>query len=115
MRGIDVPMGNFVPQGRFGRMFPKLSPSPEPEDLAKILGDPKGQMLGEGGFNNSIPAGFTYLGQFIDHDLTFDPTSSLEKRNDPDAIVNFRTPALELDSLYGAGPDGSPYFYEEGK
>ncbi|WP_216072692.1 hypothetical protein, partial [Acinetobacter baumannii] len=25
---------------------------------------------------------------------------------------NFRTPALDLDSLYGFGPDGSPHLYE---
>src|SRR5207244_3657731 len=42
-----------------------------------------------------------------------DPTSSLEKLNDPHAIQNFRTAALELDSVYGGGPDGSPYFYED--
>jgi hypothetical protein len=25
--------------------------------------------------NPTIPAGFTYLGQFVDHDITFDPSS----------------------------------------
>ena len=37
--------------------------------------------------NSGIPAGYTYLGQFIDHDITFDPTSSLDRQNDPDALV----------------------------
>jgi hypothetical protein len=64
-------------------------------------------------FNPAIPAGFTFLGQFIDHDLTFDPTSSLERQSDPDAIENFRTPAFELDSMYGAGPASSPYLYDK--
>ncbi|HEX6025035.1 MAG TPA: heme peroxidase family protein [Solirubrobacter sp.] len=64
------------------------------------------------GDNPAIPAGFTYLAQFIDHDITFDPTSQLQKRNDPDALVNFRTPRLDLDSLYGAGPADQPYLYE---
>ena len=31
-------------------------------------------MAGGGGETSKIPSGFTYLGQFIDHDLTFDKT-----------------------------------------
>ncbi len=45
------------------------------------------------GINPVIPAGFTYLGQFIDHDITFDPNSQLDKTSDPFALTNFRTPA----------------------
>src|SRR5438874_6213351 len=62
--------------------------------------------------NQGIDAGYTYLGQFIDHDLTFDPASSLEKQNDPDALVDFRTPRFDLDSVYGRGPDDQPYLYQ---
>ncbi|WP_309892402.1 heme peroxidase family protein [Archangium sp.] len=62
--------------------------------------------------NETIPAGFTFLGQFIDHDLTFDPTSILERQNDPEAIENFRTPALELDNVYGSGPRASRHLYD---
>jgi hypothetical protein len=65
--------------------------------------------------NPTIPAGYTYLGQFIDHDLTFDPNSSLQKANDPDALDDFRTPRLDLDSLYGRGPDDQPYLYQDAK
>ena len=32
--------------------------------------------------NPTIPAGYTYLGQFIDHDISFDPVSSLQAQND---------------------------------
>jgi hypothetical protein len=63
--------------------------------------------------NPKISAGYTYLGQFIDHDLTFDPMSSLQRFNDPEALVDFRTPRFDLDSLYGRGPDDQPYLYEE--
>ncbi len=63
---------------------------------------------------SGIPAAFTYLGQFIDHDLTFDPASSLQRQNDPDALVDFRTPRFDLDCLYGRGPDDEPYLYEDG-
>jgi len=60
-----------------------------------------------------IPAGYTYLGQFIDHDLTFDPVSSLQRDNDPAAIVDYRTPRFDLDCLYGRGPADSPYLYRD--
>src|SRR5438105_11088099 len=63
--------------------------------------------------NTGISAGYTYLGQFIDHHLTFDPASSLERQNDPDALVDFRTPRFDLDSLYGRGPSDQPYLYQE--
>lgn len=62
--------------------------------------------------NPGIPAGYTYLGQFIDHDLTFDPVSSLDRQNDPDALVDFRTPRFDLDSLYGRGHADQPYLYD---
>lgn len=62
--------------------------------------------------NDTIPCGYTYFGQFIDHDITFDPTSSTTRQNDPNKLNNFRTPRLDLDSLYGAGPHAAPYLYE---
>ena len=61
--------------------------------------------------NPGVPAGYTYLGQFIDHDITFDPASSLQKQNDVDGLVDYRTPRLDLDSLYGRGPEDQPYMY----
>src|SRR5205085_3043157 len=63
--------------------------------------------------NTGITAGFTYLGQFIDHDLTFDPASSLQRRDDPDALTDFRTPRFDLDCIYGRGPDDQPYLYAD--
>jgi hypothetical protein len=62
--------------------------------------------------NLRVPAGFTYLGQFVDHDITFDPASKLDQQIDPHALVNFRTPRFDLDSLYGAGPVMQPYLYD---
>jgi hypothetical protein len=62
--------------------------------------------------NTGISAGYTYLGQFIDHDLTFDPASSLQKADDPDALTDFRTPRFDLDNIYGRGPDDQPYLYQ---
>src|SRR5213079_2810653 len=63
---------------------------------------------------SGIPALYTYLGQFIDHDITFDPASSLQKQNDPDALTDFRTPAFDLDNVYGRGPSDQPYLYDDG-
>jgi hypothetical protein len=61
--------------------------------------------------NYGLPAGYTYFGQFVDHDITFDPLGSLVKLNDPEGLTDFRTPALDLDGLYGRGPDDQPYMY----
>ncbi|HEY8879475.1 MAG TPA: peroxidase family protein [Roseateles sp.] len=60
--------------------------------------------------NLAVPAGYTYFGQFIDHDLTLDTTSSFSRPTD--AASNLRTPALDLDCIYGAGPQDQPYMYE---
>src|SRR3954451_10528105 len=61
-----------------------------------------------------ITALYTYLGQFIDHDITFDPMSSLMQHSDPDALIDFRTPAFDLDNVYGRGPSDQPYLYDGG-
>jgi hypothetical protein len=61
--------------------------------------------------NTGIRAGYTYLGQFIDHDITFDPVSSLDRQNDPKALEDFRTPRFDLDNVYGRGPSDQPYLY----
>jgi hypothetical protein len=59
-----------------------------------------------------LPAGYTYFGQFVDHDITFDPVSSLTRQNDPDGLTDFRTPRYDLDSVYGRGPSDQPYLYD---
>ena len=38
--------------------------------------------------------------------------SQLDGVNDPYALENFRTPRLDLDSVYGSGPKDQPYLYE---
>ncbi len=38
---------------------------------------------------SGIPALYTYFGQFIDHDITFDPMTTLVKHSDPDAVTDF--------------------------
>lgn len=134
-RDIIPPVSDYYDSGRFGRMFGKLPPfsSDTPRirkalmDIGAVDGpmdakekldaDPKDLIvdlnLSEHNNNNpKMSAGMTFLGQFIDHDMTFDPTSSLERQADPEHIANFRTPSLGLDNVYGAGPGGSPHLYD---
>jgi hypothetical protein len=101
-----------APPFRFSRMGPK--------GIGRQLGDPNRRrianaMTAGGGGASQIPAGFTYLGQFIDHDLTFDKTNVMLGTNVmPAQLLQARSPSLDLDSLYGAGPQdpGSAKFYE---
>ncbi|WP_167591728.1 peroxidase family protein [Jiella endophytica] len=58
-------------------------------------------------------AGMTFLGQFIDHDITHDATSVTGTRIDPRSIRNVRTPNLDLDCVYGDGPDATPHLYSQ--
>jgi len=107
-----VPESKLI-AGRFGRMFRNL-PSYEPsDDVVDLCVNQMAEAPEEQSDNQQIPAGFTYLGQFIDHDLTFDPVSSLQRQNDPDGLRSFRTPVLDLDALYGLGPDDQPYLYQK--
>lgn len=109
-------------EGGFRRVFPDLPAAVfDDDDLAKLaakmtapkedLPTPETEVDDEE--NQGIPAGYTYLGQFIDHDLTFDPASSLQQQNDPNALEDFRTPRFDLDCLYGRGPNDQPYLYRD--
>jgi hypothetical protein len=114
-------------EGRFGRMFrrlPALTGPENPVELRALL-EPLASAMVEpeaaGGWSGSpqnfdnprIPAGWTYFGQFVDHDITFDPMSSLDRTNDPDALHDFRTPRYDLDSVYGSGPRDEPFQYDK--
>lgn len=110
-------------QGRFGRMFRNLSPAKFGANDAdnvgnlsaladRMIGSFDAPKNGPDAEESGIPALYTYFGQFIDHDITFDPVSSLTKQQDPDGLVDFRTPSLDLDNLYGRGPNDQPYMYD---
>src|SRR5882672_11328903 len=136
VRGDTTAARSSIFEGRFGRMFRSLPAAAWPKEALYELGtamtaDPEvdqknkkmpsaspeiaDKRIQDDEENAGIPAGYTYLGQFIDHDITFDPASSLQQQNDPDALVDFRTPRLDLDSLYGRGPDDQPYMYDGNK
>lgn len=115
----------------FGRMFPDLTDSdhrlpetPETIKALRVLGsamasDPSNEEA-------SIPAVFTYLGQFLDHDITkmefsesirgplgedlielsnFSPLTDDQISSE---IFNGRTPSLDLDSIYGGLAEREP-------
>jgi len=121
----------------FGRLFPELPPFAPPSNGVKrsllALGAQGGPLdardpLGEGPGplvtdpalrannpdNPTHTAGTHFFGQFVDHDITFDTSSTLGVPTDPLTTPNGRTPTLDLDSVYGAGPAGSPALYDVG-
>ncbi len=126
VRGANLSRSSLLFDGPFGRIFRALPPADfgktdvqSQAALKELAGkmtsvsDPADPKDGPDSEESGIPAAFTYFGQFIDHDLTFDPASSLQKQNDPDALVDFRTPQFDLDNVYGRGPDDQPYMYEK--
>ena len=62
--------------------------------------------------NIHMTAGVTFFGQFLDHDITLDGRSNLLANSDPKKTTNFRTPAFDLDSVYGGGPEDSEELYD---
>ncbi|TNC25855.1 peroxidase family protein [Amycolatopsis alkalitolerans] len=118
-RGLAIPPGSHGTAGSFGRMFPTL-PARKATGLeaAKKVGLPGGLMDGgqttDDQQNRGFPSGFTYFGQFIDHDLTLDATSSFDRGADPGGLVDFRSPRLDMDNVYGNGPVVSAHLYDPG-
>jgi hypothetical protein len=136
---VNAARSIHLEQGRFGRIFPmlpsfapdtpkirdallKIGAAGGPMDPGDQLNDPIQSIINpdpDNPDNNNndgtprITAGMTFLGQFIDHDTTFDAASSLDRQQDPDMVRNFRRPALELDNLYGSGPEASPHLYDQ--
>ena len=135
--GVDVlaPRSKFY-QGPFGRLCPNLDPWAPPgnteeqddfflnfanNEMVELPGVPPADIAAdqsiiddlENKFSSNIPAGYTYFGQFIDHDVTLDTTPLSARQVDPDKILNFRTPRLDLDCVYGRGPGDQPYLYDQ--
>src|SRR5579862_3257481 len=126
VRGANLSRSSILFGGPFGRIFRAVPPADfGPDDATSLknldalavamtsVADPKDPKDGPDSEESGIPAAYTYFGQFIDHDLTFDPASSLQKQNDPDALQDFRTPQFDLDNVYGRGPSDQPYMYND--
>ncbi len=99
-----------APPFRFSRVGPKGRQLSD-QNRAKIAA----AMIKEGK-PGTVPAGYTYLGQFVDHDLTMDRTAvEFGDHVSPADLLQGRSPSLDLDSLYGAGPldEASEGFYAD--
>ena len=113
-RGLMAVLRSPLFEGRFGRMFrnlPPFLPSNEALDaLARQMVEPEPQPGQDDttGDNPDIPAGFTYVGQFVDHDLTFDPTSQLQRDNDRTPWSTSARPGSTSIRSTVAGPTTSP-------
>lgn len=121
--------------GRFSRMFPQDDGDREVDDelltMLATLGAPGGLMdakdplevgpvrlitepeLSPNNINNPThTAGTTFIGQFLDHDVTRDAGSTLGQQTSVRRSVNLRSARFDLDSVYGGGPAESPQLYE---
>jgi Animal haem peroxidase len=130
-------MAGHTPSSTFGRIFdlpPFARNSPQLREALLKIGEPGGMLdakdnlFGPGGgpitlitdptlslVNRNNPhdtAGATFVGQFIDHDLTFDATSKLGVATDPGNSLNSRTARFDLDSVYGGGPVTQSELYD---
>jgi len=116
-RGVDIAsVAGREAEGRFGLMFKKLGAYAPPDEalvgLAQQMTDSARPPVGDPLDNPMIPAGFTFLGQFVDHDMTFDQTPLPVQQVDPHGLTNFDTARFDLASVYGEGPQGSPELYD---
>src|SRR5918998_2485998 len=117
LRGMSLTSKDRLAEGRFGVMFKRLPAFAPGDDLLDGLARSmvEDQTVPDDAHLNTSPrlfAGFTFIGQFIDHDITFDNTPLEQQEADPNATVNFRTPRYDLDSVYGRGPTAEPHFYD---
>ncbi|MGH7871098.1 MAG: peroxidase family protein, partial [Candidatus Binatia bacterium] len=127
--------GFVIREDRFDRIFPQLPPFAEPSqklsaallEIGKAGGllDAKDDLAAgavnlivdtalsaNNPDNTTHTAGTTFMGQFMDHDVTFDLTSRLGVPTAPERSPNGRDPAFDLDSVYGGGPIADPELYQ---
>jgi hypothetical protein len=119
LRGIGNVPRSSIDTGRFGRLFRNLPPLVLDDDALLAVAQQMVEPTPSGGWGGTpapgdaaMAAGWTYFAQFVDHDITFDASSLLDRANDPDALENFRTPRFDLDCLYGRGPAADPWLYD---
>ncbi len=135
LRGMDLVIESPNSEGRFGFMFKNQPPHRPSDDLLKDLGKAMEEQPrvaptptpiqspaavppqdDNDAFNENpnpkLTSGFTFVGQFVDHDITFDTTPIDQQEADPNATTNFRVPRYDLDAIYGRGPSADPQLYD---
>ncbi|MFE3198020.1 peroxidase family protein [Embleya sp. NPDC059237] len=140
--GGTGPGGPVVETGVYRRLFPTLAPYTPTNDAIEELGapggpmdvnrpDPKTKKCAQPGeriadtllakptdpsktspADAGIPAGYTYVGQFLDHNITFQADADFD-RNDPATTTNYRDARVDLSHVYGLGPKTQSFaFYD---
>jgi hypothetical protein len=103
----------------FGTMFPRLRPFHYSDQAAADLAatmenpvpDPPGVDRGTSDDSPTLPAEYTYLGQFVDHNLDFDETAQPTADVNPSSVSNFESFRFDLNNLFGGGPAVDPQLY----
>jgi hypothetical protein len=90
---------------RFGHLFEACGFTPKAGLLANVarLMNWADQAF-DPSSDSSIPSGYTILGQFITHDLTFDTSPLDGEPEDLQSLENHRSPRFDLDSVYEKSP-----------
>ena len=122
-----APAAEARPPGTFERLFPKLDAFTvgTDQDLADLAGTmceeqplPPAELPAFGTQCSAQAATQTdngthfVLGQFLDHDLTLDQEPQPNQPVNLKSLDNTRNALLDLDSVYGDGPQRSPELYE---
>src|SRR5256885_7243665 len=102
-----------APKGYYSRLFgPPAQPITCDEEF-KLVELGSAMRYGREREGTLTPrVGYTYFGQFLGHDLTYDSTPLAGPYAEPEKTPNFRTATFDLDHVYAGGPAGSPYLYE---
>jgi hypothetical protein len=109
---------SHVAASSFSKLFPDCPGVELSEEEAAILGGPGGLMHDYDGSSgdSEIPAGYIFFAQFVDHDITLDTTSNIrDAARDARKVAelpNIRSVSLDLDCVYGFGPEGRPHIYD---
>ncbi|TRZ43507.1 peroxidase family protein [Robertkochia solimangrovi] len=97
------------------------------QELGKVMADMGTEADELTDQNSKIPSIYTYLGQFIDHDITartdrnsdfnsLEPVEGIKPRKAAEVVENLRNgrrPQLDLDSVFGEGPSFLPSYTAE--
>jgi hypothetical protein len=98
------------PVGHYGSLYKDELTTPSSDELPvkdSIKGIADARSSGVDDLPDSdhggVPAGYTYFGQLVAHDLTHRVLATLE---------NLNTASLDLDTIYGGGPDRCPHLFQ---
>ena len=125
MHGMTKAAGcKHLRMGNFCKLFDKPTWAEEAgvdqrlaEKIAAVLGGPGAIMhdVLDDSPDCDLPAGYTFFAQFVDHDVTLDIETKLHgtalTEDQIRELPNLRSASLDLDCVYGLGPEASPHLY----